>query len=129
MAVALALVVGALREPDRAAAADARPPDPAASAPARSVTIGWAGDTVLGSRYGIPPDGGRGLLAGVRGALREPELMAVNYEGTFGTGGAGKCPAEPSSTCFAFQAPAEFAATLRWAGVDVVNVANNHAYD
>ena len=31
--------------------------------------------------------------------------------------------------CFAFQAPAANATTLRRAGVDVVNLANNHAFD
>ena len=34
-----------------------------------------------------------------------------------------------TENCFAFQAPAGNAKTLRWAGVDVVNHANNHAFD
>ncbi len=125
----LLVVLSGLRAPDDAAAADALRPAAPARAHARAVTIGWAGDTVLGSRYGIPPDGGRGLLTGVLGELRRPDVMALNYEGTFGTGGAPKCPPEPTGSCFAFQAPPEHAPTLRWAGVDVVNLANNHAYD
>ena len=35
----------------------------------------------------------------------------------------------PSTSCFAFQAPPGNAATLARAGVDIVNTANNHAFD
>jgi Bacterial capsule synthesis protein PGA_cap len=60
--------------------------------------------------------------------LRGADVAAVNYEGTFGAGGPSKC-AGGLADCFAFQAPAANAGTLRWAGVDVVNQANNHAHD
>ncbi len=93
-----------------------------------SVTIGWLGDTVLGSRHGNPPNGGRDLLAGVRRLLREPDLMIGNLEGVIGTGGAAKCPMG-TPNCFAFQAPPIAADTLAWAGFDVMNLANNHAND
>jgi len=94
----------------------------------RVVSIGWAGDTVLGSRHGIPPNGGRDLLAGVRRSLLKPDVMIGNLEGVIGTRGAAKCPlATPN--CFAFQAPPVAADTLAWAGFDVMNLANNHAND
>ena len=94
----------------------------------RTLTLGWGGDVTLGSSRGNPPDAGRGLLAAVRTALRRADLAAVNYEGTFGPGGASKCgPGRPN--CYAFQAPPGNARTLRRAGVDVVNHANNHAFD
>jgi len=94
----------------------------------RSVLIGWVGDTVLGSRHGVPADGGRALLAGVRPVLRRPDVMIGNLEGTIGTRGAAKCPMG-TPNCFAFQAPPVAARTLRWAGFDVMNLANNHAND
>jgi len=94
----------------------------------RLLTLAWGGDLTLGSERGNPPDAGRPLLAAVRGALRRADLAGVNYEGTFGPGGASKCGAGRPD-CYAFQAPAKNARTLRRAGVDVVNHANNHAFD
>jgi poly-gamma-glutamate capsule biosynthesis protein CapA/YwtB (metallophosphatase superfamily) len=60
--------------------------------------------------------------------LRRSDLAVVNYEGTFAPGGPSKCGGGRSN-CFAFQAPARNARTLRRAGVDAVNLANNHAHD
>ncbi len=93
-----------------------------------TVTVGWVGDTVLGSRHGIPPDGGRALLSEVRPLLRRPDVMIGNLEGVIGTRGAAKCPLG-TPNCFAFQAPPVAARTLAWAGFDVLNLANNHAND
>ncbi len=56
------------------------------------------------------------------------DVTLVNYEGTFAPGGPSKCGGG-SPNCFAFQAPARNARTLRRSGVDAVNLANNHAYD
>jgi hypothetical protein len=95
---------------------------------ARALEIAWVGDTMLGSRHGIPPDRGRPVLAGVRGELRSADLTIGNLEGTFGTGGSAKCPIG-TPNCFAFQAPPDHAQTLAWAGFDVMNLANNHAFD
>ena len=91
-------------------------------------TIVWGGDTTLGSSYGRPPDRGWPQLAPVASVLRRADFAALNLEGTFGSGGASKCGGG-SSNCFAFQAPSANASTLARAGVDVVNQANNHAYD
>ncbi|HEX4691761.1 MAG TPA: CapA family protein [Solirubrobacteraceae bacterium] len=103
--------------------------DPATAARRVSgVSIVWGGDVTLGSSYGRPPNRGRPQLASLTGALRRADVAAVNYEGTFGSGGRSKC-AGGRSNCFAFQAPPANAATLRWAGIDVVNQANNHAHD
>src|SRR4051812_25398380 len=109
-----------------ATAIAAAPPARAAGNPAARVTIGWVGDTVLGSRFGTPPARGRGLLRAVRGDLRRPDVMLGNLEGTFSVGGSSKCGPGPSRTCFAFQAPPSFAPTLGWAGFDVMSLANNH---
>jgi Bacterial capsule synthesis protein PGA_cap len=100
-----------------------------AGAAPRGPTIVWGGDLTLGSSYGRPPDRGWPQLAGVAGVLRHADVAAVNLEGTFGTGGASKCGGAPRPNCFAFQAPPANASTLARAGVDIVNQANNHAYD
>jgi hypothetical protein len=92
------------------------------------VSIAWGGDVTLGSSYGNPPNGGRALLAAAAPVLKRANIGAVNYEGTFGPGGASKCGAG-AENCFAFQAPPGNARTLRRAGVDIVNHANNHAFD
>jgi hypothetical protein len=96
---------------------------------ARSLTVNWVGDTVLGSRYGLPADGASGVFGGVRGTLRRADLTIGNLEGTFSVGGASKCAKPDSKTCFAFQAPPANALALRKAGFDVMNLANNHALD
>jgi hypothetical protein len=126
-------VVAALLLAVAAFAGEPRTTQDAAAAPkprgdGRPISLAWGGDVTLGSSYGNPPDAGRPLLAAVRSALREADLAAVNYEGTFGPGGSSKC-APGRKHCFAFQAPAGNAKTLKRAGVDIVNHANNHAFD
>jgi hypothetical protein len=93
-----------------------------------TLTIAWAGDMTLGSRYGLPPEGGRALFRELRGRLRAPDLTLGNLEGTLSVGGVSKCGAD-TATCFSFQAPPANAAALRWAGFDLVSLANNHAFD
>jgi Bacterial capsule synthesis protein PGA_cap len=95
----------------------------------RPVTIAWAGDTTLGSSHGLPPKHGWSALEGVASVLRAADLTAVNSEGTFATSGPSKCSGPDSDTCFAFRAPPRNAAALQRAGVDVANLANNHAFD
>ena len=101
----------------------------------RPLTVAWGGDTTLGSEFGLPPARGWPLLRGVARPLRRADLAAVNLEGTFAPGGGSKCvtavelDADAVRSCYAFQAPAGNALALRRAGVDVVNTANNHAFD
>lgn len=108
------------------------------SAPATSVDpdlasaefeIGWVGDTTPGSMYGNPPNDGRALFEYTKDRLSAPDLMVANLEGTFGSGGPNKCDGRDSTSCYAFQAPMANAAALTWAGIDVVNLANNHSND
>ncbi len=102
----------------------------AASLPVgRPLTIAWAGDTTLGSSYGNPPDNGFFALREVAPVLRAADISAVNSEGTYGKAGTSKCGGSSGGTCFAFQAPAANAGALHRAGVDIVNLANNHAFD
>ena len=108
---------------DRAAAEN-----PAPQAPPKVLTIGWVGDVTPGSQYGLPGGNGRALFASLLEPLRAPDLMIANLEGTFSVGGSSKCGAG-SSNCYAFQAPPRNAGALRHAGIDLVNLANNHSYD
>jgi hypothetical protein len=93
----------------------------------RSVTIAWVGDTVLASKYGSPPDGGRLSMAPVVGPLRSADIAFANLEETLSHLPDVKCGA--SSNCYAFQAPPSYARLMTAAGFDVVNLANNHADD
>ena len=95
----------------------------------KQIQIGWVGDTTPGSKYGNPPNAGRALFEYTRKYTIAPDIMVANLEGTFGNGGASKCDGRSSSACFAFQAPPANAASLAWAGIDVVNLANNHSND
>jgi hypothetical protein len=96
--------------------------------PGRPVTIAWGGDTTLGSSFGDPPDNGFSVLREIAPVLAAADISAVNSEGTFATGGASKCGGG-GDNCFAFRAPPRNASALRRAGVDIVNLANNHAFD
>ena len=97
--------------------------------PGETFTLAWGGDVTPGSAYGLPPGHGATMLAGVADVLSGVDIAAVNLEGTLGLGGVAKCAPHASPTCFSFQAPAANVAALTTAGVDVVNVANNHAND
>jgi poly-gamma-glutamate capsule biosynthesis protein CapA/YwtB (metallophosphatase superfamily) len=70
------------------------------------------------------------LLGKVAAPLTEPDLMVVNLEGTLGTRGVPKCQRSTIRDCHAFQAPPRYAgAVFAAAGVDLVNLANNHSND
>ncbi len=89
----------------------------------------WVGDLTPGSKYGVPGRGGRAQLAAARPLLTAADLTEANLEGTYSRGGRSKCGGGGGGDCFAFQAPPGNAPALRWAGIDAVNVANNHAFD
>jgi hypothetical protein len=127
LAVATASGAAAPSSLATAAASATSTPSTEPTGPASGVvTIGWVGDTTPGSRYGMPPQGGRALFSKVRAQLEAPDIMVGNLEGTFGSGGKSK---GSSGTLFSFQAPPAYAAALTWAGFDLMNVANNHAHD
>jgi hypothetical protein len=92
-----------------------------------AISIGWAGDITLGSSYGNAPGDGRSVFADVQRFLRGPDLMIGNYEGTLSRGGTSRCSG--GALCYIFQASPKYAKGLRWAGFDVMSVANNHALD
>ncbi|HEY1480023.1 MAG TPA: CapA family protein [Gaiellales bacterium] len=94
----------------------------------KPVSIEWVGDTVLGSSYGMPPDDGKQSMANVRRTLQGADLTWGNLEETLSTTSGSKCGAG-SPNCFAFQAPPVYAGDLKAAGFDLMNMANNHAFD
>ncbi len=121
-------------DPDSTGTTTATTPTTTATAPAttpglnrKSVTIAWVGDTVLASKYGMPPDAGRRSMAAVVGPLRRADIAFANLEETLSSLPDEKCGS--SSNCFAFQAPPSMARLMPSAGFDVVNLANNHADD
>ena len=56
------------------------------------------------------------------------DITFANLEETLSSGGSSKCGGG-SPNCYAFQAPPSFAKNLSRAGIDIVNLANNHAFD
>lgn len=99
---------------------------PAARQPA--VSIVWGGDVALDAARALPADGHAGLSS-ITATLAETDLALVNLEGTLGVSGTEKCGGAAPGTCFAFQAPPKIARELAYAGVDAVNLANNHSFD
>ena len=94
----------------------------------RTLTIVWVGDTMLGSADHAAPDDGAPLFAHVAPLLRRADVAAGNLEGVLTDATGSKC-GEDATDCFAFRAPPAGARTLRRAGFDVMNLANNHAWD
>ena len=131
MLVAGALVGGIAAAHDGSGAPAIASSDPTTSTarPAgEPVSIEWVGDMVLGSSFGLPPDGGKQSLANVTRTLQDADLTFGTLEETMSTTSGSKCLAG-SSNCYAFQAPPPYATLLKRAGFDVVNQANNHAFD
>lgn len=110
-------------------------PGVAAASPERpagagdALTLAWVGDTMLGTATAAPPDGGAALFADVAPLLRRADVAAGNLEGVLTTATASKCAGSASAACFAFRADPALAPALRDAGFDVLNLANNHAWD
>jgi hypothetical protein len=118
--------VGAASTTGGTGTAEGTTPPPVRSLP--DIEIGWAGDAVpASSDLGLPADPSI-LFGGVAETLHAPDVMFVNLEGTLTSGGASKCGAG-STNCFAFRSPPRYAGAIAAAGIDVLNQANNHAFD
>jgi poly-gamma-glutamate capsule biosynthesis protein CapA/YwtB (metallophosphatase superfamily) len=99
---------------------------PAARAHARTLDLAWVGDMAFDARRGLPVGGALAALGPVERGLRS-DLTMGNLEGTLGSSGTTKC--HGAADCYAFQAPAAYAAQFRALGFGVLNQANNHAND
>jgi poly-gamma-glutamate capsule biosynthesis protein CapA/YwtB (metallophosphatase superfamily) len=110
-------------------------PLPAREPPVRTVarlTVGATGDVLMHDAVkrsaavhgaGAPDRGYSWLFAPIADLLAEPDLTFANLE----------TPVAPSASQgtrpFVFDAPPDVVSALRRAGVDLVSVANNHAFD
>jgi capsule synthesis protein PGA_cap len=102
-------------------------PPPTTEAPHGTVTIAAVGDTMFGVTPTLPASPGT-YMGQMRSAL-QGDLVFANLEGTLTDATASKCGGAPSSSCFAFHAPPEFARALRQSGFTIVSNANNHFFD
>jgi hypothetical protein len=93
------------------------------------ISLSATGDIVMGDApASLPPNGGRGFFAGVRQTLAADLVMGNLEEPLTDETGFAKCPAG-STGCHQFRAPPSYAQHLRDAGFQLLNLANNHAYD
>ncbi len=97
------------------------------------LTLTAVGDIMMGStgqRTALPPDDGEGLFQEVSEQLRNGDLVFGNLEGTLSDGEeGGKCREDKSPWCFEFRTPARYVRHLKQNSFNVVNLANNHAWD
>jgi hypothetical protein len=99
--------------------------------PEASVTISAVGDTMLGNTPYLPPDPAT-YFDPVKAELDSgTQIVFGNLEGTLTTATTSKCSklSGPSSECFAFKDPPDYAQYLKDAGFTILNDANNHSYD
>lgn len=89
-----------------------------------SVSIGFVGD--------ITPDilleNPKTPFDSLKSLLQEPDIMVGNLEGTVTSEIFSKCKTD-SKNCFAFKGDSLFVDYLSNSGFDVLNMANNHAFD
>ena len=101
---------------------------------AGSLTVVAAGDTMMGSDLrrgpsGLPPDEGKKLFEEVAPLFTAADLAFLNLEGPLADDLPSTKCGPTSSSCYSFRTPTAFAARLKEAGIDVVSLANNHAFD
>ncbi len=96
------------------------------------ITISAVGDVMMGTTYPIdllPPDDGAGMLDAVKEHFEAADIVFANLEGPLtDSDDQTKCE-EESANCFAFRTPPRYASYLKDAGINVVNLANNHFAD
>jgi hypothetical protein len=116
---------------DRRSASSAPSPLPAAGPADAVVSMSATGDIIMGSApNGLPPNNGKDFFTPVRDALKADLQMGNLEQPLTNDTGSGKCSAETAGkTCFAFRSPPAYAGLLRDAGFQLMNLANNHAYD
>lgn len=100
-----------------------------------SVSFALTGDMMLGTDYPegsgnayLPVDSGRHLFDDCREIFRRADFACGNLEGVLGHGGTPKICHDPS-LCFTFRMPEYLVRPLADAGIDYMNLANNHAGD
>ncbi|MDR2034231.1 MAG: CapA family protein [Helicobacteraceae bacterium] len=99
-----------------------------------AIVVAAVGDIMIGTDYPdkslLPPDDGKSMFAEVKPILQAADLTIGNLEGAMIDGGeTRKCRYSVSLRCFTFRMPMRYAALLKEAGFNAMNLANNHSYD
>lgn len=96
-----------------------------ATAPTKTLTIGWVGDMVPASDVGYNLT----VMNNVSSTLEIPDLMMGNLEGTFAHAGRiSKCT-YLGTMCHAFKGDSSFADALNASGFKFISLINNHSLD
>ncbi|HEY8450969.1 MAG: CapA family protein [Micromonosporaceae bacterium] len=103
-------------------------PSPTTPAPPPTVTFSAVGDIIFGDVGALPPNDGKGFFDGVAEVLAADLVMGNLEQPLTDDTGYRKC-GEGGSACHAFRAPPHYAAHLRDAGFELMNLANNHGND
>lgn len=97
-----------------------------------TVRIAAVGDIMLGSAYPdpklLPPDDAKGSFEAVKRQLQSADIAFGNLEGVLlDEGETNKC--KERKVCYAFRMPERYVNHLKYAGFDLLSVANNHSGD
>ena len=90
------------------------------------VHIGWVGDIAPANKENEKDPSL--LFTHVKDLLDAPDIMIGNLEGTLSENGSPKCD-NTKPNCYTFAGSNALATSLKDAGFDVLNLANNHSYD
>ncbi len=96
-----------------------------------SIRMVFGGDIVLGNNYlvdNIPASWDERYFAGVRDIIKGADMAFGNLEGVLSKHGE-TTKVLGTGRQYAFRMPPRYAKLLRDEGFDILNVANNHAYD
>lgn len=101
---------------------------------ARTLRIVAGGDTMMGSDLkrgpaGLAPGNGETLFTDTRELFRSADVAFLNLEGPLADGLPSTKCAEGSTSCYAFRTPTRYADALVDIGLDLGQLANNHAFD
>ncbi|MEQ1504019.1 MAG: CapA family protein [Myxococcota bacterium] len=100
----------------------------------RRIRLVAGGDTMMGSdrvkgAAGLPAGDGDVLFDDVRPLLQSADIAFLNLEGPLADGLESTKCAPDSTSCYAFRTPTRFAGAVQRAGIDLAQLANNHALD
>lgn len=98
-----------------------------------TISLAFVGDVMMGTNVPdtfVTADRGATLFAECDTLLRNADIAIANLESTCYDGSAGETKKNlKSKNCYVFRTPADHAKRLADAGIDAVNMANNHSND
>ena len=99
---------------------------------AKSISITGIGDIMLGTNFPskkyLPKDC-KSLLTNVSSIISNSDITFGNLEGCLSDNAKLKKRCRDSTKCYAFRMPEKFGACLKYIGLDIVSIANNHIMD